>query len=97
MSRCRRCRARTASAAAAASPCSASREISIRPSVTFDSAETTTTGAFGCLRTISTSRRTAATSFTDVPPNFITTMVCVLSVAGGAAPHPPDPPSASRE
>ena len=66
------------------SPCSTSRATSSRPSVTFDSAETTTTGGLLsalvpaacfsiCRRTIAASRAIASASATEVPPNFITT------------------------
>jgi len=52
------------------------------PSVTFDNADTTTTGSRSaggcrsiCCRTIEITRRMAASSATDVPPNFITTLI----------------------
>src|SRR5437667_8505798 len=51
-----------------------------RPSVTFDSADTTTTGGSpaparsASFRTIALTRRIAASSATDVPPNFMTTL-----------------------
>ena len=55
--------------------------------MTFDMAETTTTGGApvraACADTIAISRRMASASATDVPPNFITTFfisALVLSV-----------------
>ena len=61
----------------ARSPLDASAVIRSSWSVTFDIAETTTTGGApdfaACAVTMAINRRMASASATDVPPNFITT------------------------
>jgi hypothetical protein len=67
-----------ACAAPFASPSSARRQTFTSVSVTFDSAETTTTGDFS--REMMPMRRWIASgSATEVPPNFITTLMKRLS------------------
>ena len=75
-----RCRCRISSTPlviVARSPRDASAVIRRSWSVTFDIADTTTTGGApdraACADTIAISRRIASASMTDVPPNFITT------------------------
>ena len=76
---CRSSRSLRSFAASSPEPSAASRADSIRRSVTFDIAETTTTGGVaGALRarwsrTIAITRSIASASATEVPPNFMMT------------------------